>query len=85
VTGGRARNRTPASSLFRIGGELGLIRFYVLAVWSLLVGAALAWLTNDMSLSIALYYLMLGLAILVGGAVTMIRYLRAAPGEAGHD
>ncbi len=71
--------------LFRIGSEMGLVRYYVLAVWSLLSGAALAWLTNDMSLSIALYYLMLGLAIILGGVVTMIRYLRAAPLEASHD
>ncbi len=71
--------------LFRIGSELGLVRYYVLAVWSLLSGAALAWLTNDMSLSIALFYVMLGLAIVLGGTMTMFRYLRAAPLEAGHD
>jgi hypothetical protein len=71
--------------LFRIGGEVGVIRLYVLAVWSLLAGAALAWLTSEMSLSIGLYYLLLGLAILLGGALTMIRYLRAAPLEASHD
>jgi hypothetical protein len=65
--------------LVRVASELGLARFYVLAVWSLAIGVGLAWLTADITLSIALYYLLLGPALLVGGIVTLVRYLQAAP------
>lgn len=74
-----------AALLFRIGSEVAVARFYMLAVWSLAVGCALAWLTSDLSLGIALYYALLGLAILVLGGAALIRYLRAAPVEDGND
>lgn len=68
--------------LTRITGELGLLRFQVAAVWSVLIGGALAWLTSDMSLSIGAYYLLLGPAFVIAGVVTLIRYLHgAAQGE----
>jgi hypothetical protein len=68
--------------IVRIGSELGLVRFYIAAVWSVLIGGLLAWWTADMSLSIALYYVLLGPAILAGGVVTLMRYLRASAEEA---
>jgi hypothetical protein len=70
---------------FRIGSELGLLRFYAVAAWSVLIGGFLAWLTAEMSLGIALYYGLLGPAFVVTGAATLIRYLRAAPLEESHD
>jgi hypothetical protein len=74
-----------AMLLVRIGGELGLQRFYVEAAWSLVIGALLAALTDNMSLGMALYYGLLGAAVLVAGVVTLLRYLRAAPAEGDHD
>ena len=65
--------------LVRVASELGLLRYYVLAAWSLLIGVALAWATTDITLSIALYYILLGPALLVGGIVTLMRYLQSAP------
>ena len=74
-----------AALLFRIGSEVAVARFYVLAAWSLAVGCALVWLIGDFSLTVALYYALLGLAILVLGGVTLMRYLRAAAREGGND
>jgi len=71
--------------MIKIGSELGLLRFLVAAIWSVLIGGFLAWLTAEMSLGIALYYGLLGPAFVVTGAVALIRYLRAAPLEEGHD
>lgn len=74
-----------AALLVRIGGEIGLVRFLVMAVWSVVVGLALAWLTSDMGLSMGLFYALLGVAALLGGVLTLGRYLRAARVEAHHD
>ncbi len=73
-----------AALIFRVGSEVAVPRFYVLAVWSLAVGCALAWLTSDLSLGIALYYALLGLATLVLGGAALFRYLRSAPLEDGN-
>ena len=74
-----------AALLARIGGELALARFYIEAVWSLAAGLFLAWLTAELALGIALYYVLLGAAVLLAGVVTLLRYLRAAPPEVSHD
>jgi len=71
--------------LARLGAELGLARFYTLAGWSLAAGIFLAWLTGDMALAIALFYGLLGAAFAVAGAITLVRYLRASPAEAGDE
>jgi hypothetical protein len=71
--------------LIRISGEAGALRFQAAAVWSVMVGSALAWLTSAMSLAIGAYYAALGPAFIVSGAVTLIRYLRSAAQEAGDD
>jgi len=71
--------------LVRMGGEVGLVRFLVMAAWSLIMGLALAWLTSDMGLSMALFYALLGVAALLGGVLTLGRYLRIAPVEADHE
>ena len=73
--------------LVRVASELGLVRFYVLAAWSVLIGVALAWATTDITLSIALYYILLGPALLLGGIVTLMRYLQSSPMPAagGHS
>jgi len=67
--------------LIRFGSHTGLPRFFALAAWSLVLGIALALLSTTMSLTIGLYYALLGLAITSAGAYTLLRYLRAAPRE----
>jgi hypothetical protein len=74
-----------AMLLVRITGEVRLQRFYALAVCSVAEGLGLALLTSDFSLSIALFYLVLGLAVTVAGLVTLARYLGAAPLEVGDE
>jgi hypothetical protein len=74
-----------AALFFRIASDVAVPRFYLLAIWSLAEGCFLAWLTADLGLGIALFYVLLGPAILVLGGVTLLRYLRSAPLEAGND
>jgi hypothetical protein len=71
--------------LVRIGGELALTRFYIEAAFSLIVGAFLVWLTDSMSLGMAIYYGLMGGAVLAAGLITLARYLRSAPAESDHD
>jgi hypothetical protein len=68
--------------LIRLSGDLGLLRFQIAAVWSVLIGGLLAWLTNDISLSIGAFYALLGPAFIVSGVVTLARYLHSAATEA---
>jgi uncharacterized membrane protein YeaQ/YmgE (transglycosylase-associated protein family) len=71
--------------LVRIVSDIGLLRFYALAIWAVIEGLSLTLLTSDSDLSIALFYLLLGLATTAAGGVTLIRYLRTAAAEAGDE
>jgi len=71
--------------LLRIGSSVALTRFYIVALWSLLVGSGLAWSTADMGLSVAVYYAALGAAVAAAGVITFIRYLRSPAPEVGDD
>jgi hypothetical protein len=71
--------------LLRINHDLGLARLYGMVVWSVAIGCALAWLTADMGLSIALYYCLLGVGVTAAGVLTLVRYLRGTQAEAGND
>ncbi len=71
--------------LLRFASYTGLPRFYVLSALSLAAGIGLAWLSQDMSLTIGLYYGLLGMALAISGAYTLSCYLHAIPPEVGND
>lgn len=65
--------------LFFLGYRVGLWRFYVDGVLALILGFGLALLGLDEVLSTALTFLGAGLALLVGGVLTLISYLNRHP------
>ena len=50
----------------RLGSGAGIVRFYLLAVWSLIAGVFVTWLTPDFTFAVGSYYLAMGL-MTVGG------------------
>lgn len=60
-----------------IGYRLGLTRFYLVGLYSLLVGVLAALYPLEENLQMALLTLALGLSWIVSGGVTLARYLRA--------
>ncbi len=61
------------------GYRAGLPRFYVLAVLSLLIGAAISVSRLDQDLGLSIFYGALSVALLTSGGVTLGRYLRHNP------
>ncbi len=73
-----------AISVAFLGRRFLLPRFYLLAAYALLVGATAGWLGLDDVRQSAFFFALFGLGWLVGGAVTLARYL-AATRPAGED
>jgi hypothetical protein len=61
------------------GRSAGLRRFYVLGGLAIALGLALAFVQLPQTLSLALFYGLLGFAILLSGGLVLRRYLRAHP------
>ena len=66
------------------GRSLGLHRFYLLAVWSAVVGIGAALLPVSNLMGGALFWLALSLGFLISGLCTLRRYLSSAP-ELGEE
>ncbi len=60
-----------------IGVRLGLARFYLLAAFSLLAGFLLAVSGLDESLSLAVFYSLIALSMILSGGITFAVYLRS--------
>ncbi len=67
---------TLALAVGYLGTRIGLTRFYVVAGFSLLMGAAISWLNPLDPWSAALIFSLEGLAWIVSGLVTLRHYLR---------
>jgi hypothetical protein len=65
--------------------QVGLIRLYVEAISSILLGAGIAILGQGDLLGSGLYFLSFGLALVIAGGITLIRYLRRSSSFAGLD
>ena len=69
-----------------IGIQVGLVRFYLLAVWQTVIGLLGSWLALPQPFDLVLFFGGLGAGFLVSGALTLIRYLRNNPlPPAGHE
>lgn len=62
-----------------IGYRMGLVRYLLLALWSLIVGLALVPLSLTIDQGGALYLTVIGLALILSGCITWRRYNRYAP------
>ena len=76
---------TLALAFAYLGARIGLRRFYVLAGFSLLLGAAGSWLNLTDPWSAAFIFGLEGLAGLVCGALVLRHYLRSTRPLAGED
>jgi hypothetical protein len=61
------------------GVRTGLLRFYLQALISVLLGAALSLLAWETYLSLAVYYSTMGLILIASGGLTLSKYLRQSP------
>lgn len=63
-------------AILYFGSKLGMLRYYLFAALSALIGVGLSWFQIDRDLSIAIYYFGMGLILLVAGIYTLWSYLR---------
>ncbi len=63
-------------AILYFGSKLGMLRYYLFAVLSALIGIGLSWFQIDRDLSITFYYFAMGLALMVTGIYTLWNYLR---------
>ena len=61
------------------GHQAGLVRFYALAVLSCAAGAVLARARLNLSVADAIYFPLVGAALMVSGGLALARFLRQAP------
>jgi hypothetical protein len=59
--------------------RVGLVRFYVQSLLSLLLGAGLSLLTLETYQSLAIYYSGVGLVLAISGGLTLFKYLHQSP------
>jgi hypothetical protein len=59
--------------------RVGLIRLYVQSLLSLLLGVGLSLASLETYQSLAVYYTVMGLVLILSGELTLIRYLRQNP------
>ncbi len=74
-----------AASIF--GVRMRILRFYGIAALSVVIGAVTMFLPADMNTGMALYYGIMGVALLVIGGFVLSTYLRSTtpPGENDHE
>ncbi|MBE9473833.1 MAG: hypothetical protein IMY85_03015 [Chloroflexi bacterium] len=59
--------------------RVGLIRFYLQSILSLLLGVGLSLARLETYQSLAVYYAAMGIVLLISGGVTLAKYLRQYP------
>ena len=59
--------------------RVGLIRFYLQSILSLLLGVGLSLARLETYQSLAIYYAVMGIVLLISGGVTLAKYLRQHP------
>ena len=74
-----------ASSIF--GVRMRIMRFYWIAALSVVIGTAIMFVSADMNMGLALYYGIMGVALLVIGGFVLSTYLRSTtpPEEGEHE
>jgi len=72
-----------AIGLFMMGNRMGLMRFYVLAVWSIAAGVIISFLDVDSSLASTLILGLIGLGLAVSGGFSFWHYWQNS--EPGND
>jgi hypothetical protein len=65
--------------MFILAYRLSLIRYYVLALLSTLLGVALLWIPWNDSLTTGTYYAGMGVLLMATGGGVLARYLRQRP------
>jgi len=63
-------------AMLYFGSKIGLMRYYLFAALSALVGIGLSWTHVDSEMSSTLYYFVMGMALLIAGVYTLWNYLR---------
>jgi hypothetical protein len=59
--------------------RVGLVRFYLQSILSLLLGVGLSLARLETYQSLAIYYAVMGTVLLISGGVTLAKYLRQFP------
>jgi hypothetical protein len=59
--------------------RVGLVRFYLQSILSLLLGVGLSLARLETYQSLAIYYAVMGIVLLISGGVTLAKYLRQYP------
>jgi hypothetical protein len=59
--------------------RVGLVRFYLLAVFSSVMGVGLSLSGLETYLSLSIYYAIIGLSLILSGALALSKYLRQLP------
>jgi hypothetical protein len=67
------------------GKSSGGIRFYILGAFSILLGVGLALSGLSQTSSLALFFVLLGIAVMVSGGLVLRRYLSKNPLPAGDE
>jgi len=62
-------------SAFRVG----LLRFYLQSILSLLLGVGLSLARMETYQSLAVFYTVMGLVLIISGGLTLVNYLRQNP------
>jgi hypothetical protein len=66
---------------FYLAYRIGLLRFYLLAGSELLIGTVLSFAGIGNTTGLSLFYGLTGLAVILSGAATLVRYLRSTSGS----
>ena len=61
------------------GHRMGMLRFYALAALSAIAGTAITLAGAGETLGLPMFYIVIGLALMVSGGLTLRSYLRQAP------
>jgi hypothetical protein len=71
--------------ILSIGASIGLVRFYLLAVWQFGVGLLGSRLNLPTPYDLVLFFGALGIGLLISGGITLLGYLRNNPLPSAND
>jgi hypothetical protein len=59
--------------------RIGLLRFFLQSILSMLLGVGLSLVRFEMYQSLAIYYTVMGIVLLLSGGATLTKYLQQYP------